>query len=368
MYQVLLGITMFIKKRFFLNKKKNMKQIYLYIAGGVGFMVLTTVILLLAGVFTVPSSDVMAANMSASPSPSVSITSVSVLPSEQNSETPAATSSSPSVSPSEEPSATPSPSPSPSKTTTKAAKPVDLDALVDKMFEVKADKYYNDFGYSSNTYNYTDNDIYTLAQLIYLEARGESYKGKLAVANVVMNRVLSRGYPGDTIKSVVSARNQFAYSSSVKPDSSCKRAARDVLAFEKWVIPQNVYFFKVSKSKDNWGSFKFYTKIGGHAFYEYNYYGRFRGDTIPPQLFQRIYRWPQFGCKPAPRVNKIQRMMRAFGYKIKADGYFGSDMKKAVQDFQKKQGLEADGVCGPGTIKAMIKRYGVDKFVKAFKK
>ena len=367
---------MFIKKklpikRFFLNRKKHNKQLLKYIAVGAGALVLTTVILLMVGVFNAPSTNVMAVHMTAPPaSPSVS---PSASPSAPVSETPSP-SESPSSSPSEEPSVSPSespspsPSPSPSKTTTTKSKPVDLDAVVTKFFEVKADQYYNDMGFSSNTYNYTEADIYTLAQLIYLEAEGESYKGKLAVANVVMNRVISRGYPGDSIKSVVSAPNQFAYRTSVKPDSACKRAARDVLAYEKWVIPQNVYFFKVSSSKGDWGSFRFYTKIGAHAFYEYNYYGRSSNDKIPPQLFQRVYRWPQFGCKPAPRVNKIQRMLRQFGYKIKADGYFGKDMKEAVMDFQKKQGIDADGVCGPGTLKAMIKKYGVDKFVKNFKK
>jgi spore germination cell wall hydrolase CwlJ-like protein len=41
-----------------------------------------------------------------------------------------------------------------------------------------------------------------LAQAIYYEARGESNKGKLAVAEVVMNRVRSGNYP-DTICGVV---------------------------------------------------------------------------------------------------------------------------------------------------------------------
>lgn len=365
---------MFIKKkfsikRFFLNRKKHNMQLLKYIAVGVGALALTTFILFMVGVFNAPSADVMAVQMTAPATESG--VSPSDLPSVQTSETPSPSdSAAPSLSdnPDVSVSESPSPSPSASKTTQTKTKPVDLDAVITKFFEVKADKYYNDMGFSTNTYNYSEADIYTLAQLIYLEARGESYKGKLAVANVVMNRVISRGYPGSTIKSVVSAPNQFCYNSSVKPDSSCRRAAREVLAYEKWVIPQNVYFFKVSSSKSNWGSFKFYTKIGAHAFYEYNYYGRSSTDKIPPQLFQRVYRWPQFGCKPAPRVNKIQRMLRQFGYKIKADGYYGKDMKEAVIDFQKKQGIEADGVCGPGTLKAMIKKYGVDKFVKNFKK
>ena len=38
-------------------------------------------------------------------------------------------------------------------------------------------------------------DVAVLAALVQLEAGGESYEGKLAVASVVMNRVRSGGYP-----------------------------------------------------------------------------------------------------------------------------------------------------------------------------
>ncbi len=47
-----------------------------------------------------------------------------------------------------------------------------------------------------------------LAALIYCEAGGESYEGKLAVGAVVMNRVRSGAYP-DTIHGVIYASGQF---------------------------------------------------------------------------------------------------------------------------------------------------------------
>ena len=36
--------------------------------------------------------------------------------------------------------------------------------------------------------------------------------------------------------------------------------------------------------------------------------------------------------------------------------------------FQAKKGLEADGVAGPATIKALIKEYGLEKYYNKFKK
>jgi N-acetylmuramoyl-L-alanine amidase len=49
---------------------------------------------------------------------------------------------------------------------------------------------------------YNDNDVYWLSRIIHAEARGESLEGKIAVGNVVLNRVASPQYP-DTIRDVI---------------------------------------------------------------------------------------------------------------------------------------------------------------------
>ncbi len=51
-------------------------------------------------------------------------------------------------------------------------------------------------------YNATDEELKMLACVIFLEAGNQSYEGKLAVGNVVLNRVLSNKFP-NTIKSVI---------------------------------------------------------------------------------------------------------------------------------------------------------------------
>jgi len=61
-------------------------------------------------------------------------------------------------------------------------------------------------------------------------------------------------------------------------------------------------------------------------------------------------------------------MLNKLGYDVKADGYFGITSKKELMKFQEDKGLEADGVAGPATIKALIKAFGVDKYVKKWGK
>ncbi|HVI40348.1 MAG TPA: cell wall hydrolase, partial [Anaerovoracaceae bacterium] len=130
--------------------------------------------------------------------------------------------------------------------------PPDLDELTG-FYMADAERYYSGCGYSSNRYEYTDQELYMLAQLISGEARGESSRGKIAVGNVVMNRVLSPGYPGDTIREVILSPGQFTgYSSSITPGAACMAAARQVLEKEVWVIPQDVYFFHAGAGR-HWG-------------------------------------------------------------------------------------------------------------------
>ncbi len=266
----------------------------------------------------------------------------------------------PTVEPTEEPTpiATTNPDPTPP--------PVRIEDCV-KDFIVEADKYYNDMGYSSNHYEYTEDDVYMLAQIITSEARGESRTGMIAVGNVVMNRVLNRYKFPNSVKDVITAPGQFAYNPNVKPTSSAKKAARYVLQDEVWVIAQDVYYFRSgAPSGTNWGSHEFYTKIGGHCFYSHSYGGRHRGGEAPPKLFERTYKYAQYGCKPEARVKRIQYMLNKLGYDVKADSYFGKDSVDALKAFQEKYGMEADGIAGPATVEKLIDVFGVTNYYQQF--
>lgn len=74
--------------------------------------------------------------------------------------------------------------------------------------------------------SFSEEDVTMLANLIYCEARGESYDGKLAVASVVINRVLSSKYP-DTVAGVIYQRGQFA------PVTSTRNSFVEALAYDK---------------------------------------------------------------------------------------------------------------------------------------
>lgn len=284
----------------------------------------------------------------------------------------------------------PQPPPTETNTTTEPIKttvpdptpaPINVDDLID-YFVVKEGPYYNDFGYSTNHYKYTQEEFNALAAIIYYEARGEGINGMVAVANVVMNRVLCRGtWPNDII-SVLSAPNQFSpwrtYVENGVPTSNAnwsnaKRAARAVLDKEVWVIPQDVYFFRSAyRYKDlkgqDWGSHTYYAEYKGHFYYRHNYSGRKRNGDVPPALFDRVYKYPQYGCKPAKRVYRIQYMLNKLGYNVKADSYFGITTRDALIEFQKKHKIKADGIAGPETIKKLIREFGVQNYYDRFLK
>lgn len=79
------------------------------------------------------------------------------------------------------------------------------------------------------------NDVYLLAKVVYGEARGESYTGKVAVAAVVLNRVDSSQFP-DSLAEVVYQPGAFSVVDDgqidLAPDQEALRAARD--AFNGW--------------------------------------------------------------------------------------------------------------------------------------
>ena len=93
-----------------------------------------------------------------------------------------------------------------------------------------------------------------LAKLVYAEARGEPYKGQVAVAAVVLNRVRSASFP-NTISGVVYQPNAFTCvnngSINNTPDNSCIRAALDAL--NGW-DPTNgcVYYYNPATATNEW--------------------------------------------------------------------------------------------------------------------
>lgn len=108
-----------------------------------------------------------------------------------------------------------------------------------------------------------------LARLVHAEAKGEPYKGKVAVALVVLNRVKDKRFP-DTIKNVIYEKRQFQpvdNGSINKPaDEQAEMAVMEALALQGQ-DDQSVYFFNPDKTGDTWLRTKKVTAIiGNHRF------------------------------------------------------------------------------------------------------
>ncbi|MGI6618566.1 MAG: cell wall hydrolase [Bacillota bacterium] len=87
--------------------------------------------------------------------------------------------------------------------------------------------------YSPWDTSYTHDELMLMARVIYGEAAGEPYIGKVAVGAVVLNRVRSPLFP-DTIAEVIYEPWQFSCVGSWMfnsyPDQDSIRAAKDALA------------------------------------------------------------------------------------------------------------------------------------------
>ncbi len=86
---------------------------------------------------------------------------------------------------------------------------------------------------SSHATSASNGDVYLLARIISAEARGESYRGQVAVGAVVMNRVRSSKFP-NTLAGVIYQKGAFTAIDDGQFNEpiadSAYRAAREVLA------------------------------------------------------------------------------------------------------------------------------------------
>jgi N-acetylmuramoyl-L-alanine amidase len=115
-------------------------------------------------------------------------------------------------------------------------------------------------------------ELHCLTLNIHYEARGESDKGKIAVAMVTLNRVRSSRFP-DTICGVIKQRGQFSWYSKdklnteVRIDPRIKEIAYNVYIKNKYKDPTNGSLFFHNETVPVFNRVKFRTKIGKHLFY-----------------------------------------------------------------------------------------------------
>lgn len=122
---------------------------------------------------------------------------------------------------------------------------------------------------ASSSSGYVSSDHRLLAKLVHAEARGEPYKGQVAVAAVVLNRVASSSFP-NTVSGVIYQTGAFSCVSNgsinATPDSACIRAALDAL--NGWDPTGGcLYYYNPKTAQDKWiFSRTVQTVIGNHSF------------------------------------------------------------------------------------------------------
>ena len=129
-------------------------------------------------------------------------------------------------------------------------------------------------GILSGDLYYREDEVYWLSKIINAESGGEILKGKIAVGNVILNRVRSKYFP-NTIYSVIFDRKNGVQFSPVANGTIYKNAnSESIIAakicLEGYSINNGIFYFVNPKiSPSNWitKNRQFYAQIGNHAFY-----------------------------------------------------------------------------------------------------
>ncbi len=129
-------------------------------------------------------------------------------------------------------------------------------------------------GITSGSGYYRSDEVYWLSRIISAEAKGESLRGKIAVGNVILNRVRSSAFP-NTIYSVIFDKKygvQFTPTANgtiyATPTAESIIAAK--ICLEGYSVSTGIlYFVNSAKSPNSWASKNrpYFGKIGNHAFY-----------------------------------------------------------------------------------------------------
>lgn len=128
------------------------------------------------------------------------------------------------------------------------------------------------FNYKDQKIYITDDEIYLMAQVVYAESCAEPYKGKVAVASVILNRLLHPEFP-KTIEGVIKQKGAFSCvingQLKVTPDENSYKAVMEALKGND-PTEKAVFFYnpKIATSKWMHNVSKDNVKpIGNHVFF-----------------------------------------------------------------------------------------------------
>ncbi len=141
--------------------------------------------------------------------------------------------------------------------------------------EVTWDSQTSTVSLTSPTPAWQEDELYWLSRIISAESQGEPWEGKIAVGNVVLNRVASPDFP-DTIYGVIfddrwggqfePVRNGTVYQ---EPTEESVRAAIACLEGER-IVGDSLYFLAPHLTDNHWTmeNRTYITTIGAHWFYK----------------------------------------------------------------------------------------------------
>lgn len=121
----------------------------------------------------------------------------------------------------------------------------------------------------SSSSGYTSSDVWLLAKLIAAEARGETYRGQVAVGAVVLNRVSHASFP-DSISGVIYQKGAFDCVTdsnwNVSPTETAQKAAKEAL--NGWDPSGGaIYYYNPRTASNGWIRTRpVITQIGNHIF------------------------------------------------------------------------------------------------------
>ncbi len=122
----------------------------------------------------------------------------------------------------------------------------------------------------------TKEDLDLMSKIVYAESKGEPYEGKVAVASVILNRVLSPEFP-NSIKEVILQPKAFSCvvngEINVSPTEECYNAVYDAIEGND---PTNeaLFFYNPAIATCSWMQDiekKNLKAIGQHLFFSVNY-------------------------------------------------------------------------------------------------
>lgn len=129
---------------------------------------------------------------------------------------------------------------------------------------------------NGKSYSVTAEERNLLARLVNAEAGGESYEGKLAVATVVINRVISGTFPGNVTMVIMGKESGYYQFSpvadgriNIPPSTDALKAVDHVLGGYRSFSAKVMWFQNPRKSTSSWITMNktYFKSIGNHDFY-----------------------------------------------------------------------------------------------------